>query len=429
MKKKVLLAAVFVLVLAGALRWVLRSRATAAPEKPTALGSVERKTLEIQVEAPGLLEPVRVVEVKSRAAGEVLKAQVETGATVEQGVLLAEIDPRDVENALLQAKADVEAARVHAQTAEANRKRMEALKASKVVTVQEYESANEAAATARSALVRAETNLELARERRGDVTIRAPIAGTVIERTVEPGQIIASATGNVSGGTTLFKMADLSAIQVRLKVNELDIGQVQAGQVAQVTVGAYPNRKFAGEVLKVEPLAVVEQNVTMFPVLVRLENKEGLLRPGMTAEVSVQIARRQDAVVVPNASLVSPREAQSAAATLGLSAEAVKSSLQRTGEQRQGRGSGRAERPEGASRFAVVFVKSAEGTAARRVALGLSDWEHTEVVKGLEPGEQVVLISVAKLQQKQQQATDRMRQQAGNPLGGGAGGPGRGRGG
>jgi HlyD family secretion protein len=436
MKKKLAIVAVALVLILGALGFVLRSSASAALKQSAAVKTVEKKDLQIQVEATGLIEPLRVVEVKSRASGEVLRAQAETGMEVAQGTLLAEIDPREVENALVQAQADVDAARVHAITTESNRKRMASLRADSVVTVQEYESALEQASTARAAQVRAETNLQLAKERRGDVTIKAPIAGTVIERTVEPGQIIASATGNVSGGTTMFKMADLSTMQVRVRVDETDIGQVMADLPVKVTVSAYPDKKFTGTVLKIEPLAVVEQNVTMFPVLVRLENPQGLLKPGMNAEVAIEIANHPDAVVIPNGAVVNGRDVQNMAKLLGVTVDAAGGRVAgattgtRTGRAgRAGSADGtagakaQATRPDsatGGGRSATVFVTTATGTTARRVTLGLSDWESTEVLKGLEPGEQVVLVSVAQLQQKQQQANDRAKAQSGGMLGSGS---------
>src|SRR5690606_34083068 len=246
---------------------------------------VVRRDLDVRVQAAGTVEPIRLVEVKSKASGEVLRILAETGDELTRGTLLVEIDPRDVRNALLQAEADLEVARARLATAEAQRQRAEELRKANVVTEQEYESAAMEEANARAQLVKAQTNLELARERMGDVTIRAPIDGTIIKREVEVGQIIASASQNISGGTTLLIMADLSEMQVRTLIDETDIGQVRPGQVARVQVQAYPGRTFVGSVLKIEPQAVVDQNVTMFPVLVRLDNRERLLKPGMNAEV------------------------------------------------------------------------------------------------------------------------------------------------
>jgi HlyD family secretion protein len=464
-KKVALIIGALALVAAGV--YFVRGRPaqkSSQRELPTA--EAKRLDLEVVAEASGLLEPIRVVEVKSKASGEVLRVLVETGSKAAQGDLLTEIDPRDVQNVLTQAEADLESARVRLKTVEAQRQRMEALRATGVVTQQELETAVDAAATARASLVRAETNLQLARERRKDVTIRAPIAGTILERTIEPGQIIASATSNVSGGTTLFKMADMAEMQVRAKIDETDIGKIHPGQEARVSLEAYPGRNFIGEVVKIEPQAVVEQNVTLFPVLIRLKNPEGLLKPGMNAEVSIEIASREDVVTVPNTAVVSPREAVSAAAALGLDEAAVRATLrpggsspaggqeQQTGNQGQPPGAqvqqanAQGQQPNGQEqqtgsprrqrggnpdrRPGVVFVQQEGGPQPRRVILGLSDWENSEVISGLEAGEKVLLVSVAQLQQQQQQSVERMRQRTGGVIpgaGGGARGGGGGGGG
>jgi HlyD family secretion protein len=416
------------------------------------------RSLEVRAEASGVVEPVRTVEVKSKASGEVLRVYVETGDQVAAGTLLAEIDPRDVQNALDQAAADLESAQVRLRTATAQRQRVESLRQSGVVTQQEYEAAVNEESAARTALVRAQTNHQLAGERRKDVTIRAPIAGTVITRSVEPGQIIASATSNVSGGSTLFTMADLSEIQVRARVDETDIGQVQPGQEARVTVEAYPGRSFTGKVLKMEPQAVVEQNVTMFPVLVRLQNPDGLLKPGMNAEVAVEIASRGHAIAIPNTAIVTMRDLATAATALGLDPDSARAALRPAGARggrsggQGGAGGMRAQGgPRGGgwqggaaggssdgTRPGIVFVAAAAKGGKpepRRVMLGLSDWEYTEVLSGLKEGEKVIPVTGAQLKQKQQDDANRIRQRTGGGVipgagGGGGGGPrGGGRGG
>ena len=130
--------------------------------------------------------------------------------------------------------------------------------------------------------------------------MRAPQEGVVITKNVAVGTVIASATGSVSGGTTIVQMADLSTVRIRALFNETDIGNVHPGEPANVTVDAYPDRRFTGVVEKIEPQAVVQQNVTMFPVLVNLENGEGLLRPGMNGQVAVLIDERDNVIAIPN---------------------------------------------------------------------------------------------------------------------------------
>lgn len=412
---------------------------------------VERQDLEIRAEASGQIEPLRVVEVKSRVGGELRRITVETGDEVSQGTLIAEIDPRDLRNALEQAEADIALARARVETTAAQRRRAESLAQAGVLSEQDLENTQLEETNARAQFVKAQTNLELAREKMGDVAIRSPISGTVIEKTVEQGQIIASASGNVSGGTTLVKMADLSTVQARALVDETDIGQVQPGRPAQVTVEAYPGRIFRGQVEKIEPQAVVEQNVTMFPVLVRLANPERLLKPGMNAEVSIEIADRTGVVAVPNQAVVNLREAASAGTALGLDEEELRAKMAEMRNARDGSGSkgrpggergesgggaprgngsrngggfrgaaGGGEAAGGQTRPGVVFVKTPTGPEPKLVLLGLSDWDNTEVVRGLEPGAEVYLISVARLQQQQERFTDRMRERAGGGMFGGS---------
>jgi HlyD family secretion protein len=422
-----------------------------AKDAGPATAPVEQRDLVLSVQASGAVEALRVVEVKSKASGEVLKLSAETGDVVKAGTVLAQIDPRDVSNAYAQAQADLDVARVTVRTSQAEKARSEQLRAAQIITQDEYEAAVEKAAGAQAQLVRAETNHQLATQRMGDVTIRAPLTGTVIERPVEVGQIIASATGNVSGGTTILKMADLSQVQVRALVDETDLGQVKPGQRARVTVDAYPNRPFVGTVTKIEPEAVVDQNVTMFPVLVLLDNSQGLLKPGMNTEVQLDVARRPNAVAIPDGAVVAFKDLAKVAQTLGVADDQLAalraargSNGARGGSSPGGQGGSRsaAGQPNGAASSArtggqgaadasadthpgMVFVKTVSGVEPRRVVLGMSDWEYTEVVSGLKPGDTVVLASAAKLQQQQQAQADQMKQRAGGIMGmpGGGGAP------
>ena len=414
-----------------------------APE----IAAVDKHDLDVTAEASGLVEPIQTVEIKSKASGEVTAVTVETGQEVQRGALLVQVEPRDVRNQMAQAEADLDVAQARSQTSAANRKRVEELRKSNVATEQEMETAVLEEANARAALVKARTNLELARERMNDVTIRAPLNGTIIEKAVEPGTIIASASGTFGGGTTLVKMADLSVVQVRALVDQTDIGKVEAGQTARVTVEAYPGRPFNGQVVKVEPQAVVEQNVTMFPVLIHLQNEDRLLKPGMNTEVEIQIAHKTDALVVPNEAVVAMRDANTAGAALGITEDQMKTkmdSLRTAMRARASAGAGAdagasgpgasprgapaaSARPEGAQRGGmgggmgggrrrgnnrpgIVFVPSAGGPEPRMVMLGVNDWDYTEVITGLKEGDKVFLMTAARLQQQQKEMQDRMRQ-------------------
>lgn len=289
--------------------------------------AVARRDIVVSAEAAGTVEPILVVDVKSKASGEILELRVETGDIAQEGDLLVRVDPRDPQNALAQAEADLDVARASLANAEAQKRRADQMFAAQVLSEQEHENANLQYANARAQLVRGERAVQTARDQLDDTNVRAPIAGTVIQKSVERGQVIASATREVSGGTVLLRMADLDEVQVRTLVDETDIGKVQPGMRATITVDAYPNRPFEGSVLKIEPQSQTQQNVTMFPVLIRIANEAGLLRPGMNAEVELHIGSRQGVLAIPNAALRTARDVGSAARVLGLDPEAVDRAL------------------------------------------------------------------------------------------------------
>lgn len=510
-----------------------------------------RDDLRLVAEATGLMEPVRTVEVKSKASGEILRLHVDTGDQLDPGALLAEIDPRDVRNDFNQTEADLNVAQARVEISQAQLERSRLLLESGVITEQEHESANLDFANAQANLVKATTSMELAELRLSDVTIRAPMSGTIIQKNVEEGQVIQSASQNVSGGTTLFMMANLAEMQVRTLVDETDVGQISADLTATVTVEAFPGRTFAGIVDKIEPQAEVQQNVTMFAVIVMIDNRGGLLKPGMNAEVEILVAERPNALLIPNNALVQFQEMAPAAMVLGMDPDAIemdrsvfadlRASLPgggfgapggfmaapggnpdgaMPGQRRMGGGNGdvrlqelreqlasgeisreemrermsqaRAQnggapeagmdgapgmgagRPgaggdaargaggrmgmgagrgagmtgmgpgagqgmmdgmsagfgggagragqEGAPRPAITFVVSADGAIEPRpILIGVNDWDNTEVLAGLEEGEEVALIGAAQLQAQQQEFIDRMRERmGGSPFGGGA---------
>src|SRR5690606_38481922 len=241
MKKWMKPAIPLVLVSVAVSAFMVRDRGPAeAEESVLEFATAEQRSLEVTAEAAGLIEPIRLVEVKSKASGEITSLRVETGDAVKRGDLLGQVDPRDVRNTYAQAEADLEVAKARMETARAQKQRSEELRKANVITEQEYESATFEEASARSQLVKAEVNLQLAEERLSDVTITAPIDGVIISKSVEEGTIIQSASQNISGGSIIFTMADLSEMQVRTLVDETDLGKIQPGQQARVSVEAFP---------------------------------------------------------------------------------------------------------------------------------------------------------------------------------------------
>lgn len=429
--------------------------------------AVERHSISVSVGSSGVVEPLATVEVKSKASGEVLELLVATGDYVEQGALMVNIDPRTVTNRLAQAEAELKAAQSRRQISISQMTRAEKLVKQGTFTEADYEQAALELANAEALVVTAEVTVENARIAVDDTDIRAPVSGTVIAKPVEKGQVISSPTQDVGGGTLLLTMADLSAVQIRALVDETDIGKIRPGMQAEVTVTAYPNQPFPGEVVKIEPQAVIEQNVTMFAVLISIRNLEGLLMPGMNAEVEVSVAKRNNVLAVPVMALRTERDVAATARILGMSemelrrelaaggnkavgapaegnaatvniggrtiqlpdgvdAETVRSTMQKrrsggqlsTEEQQllrrvfPGQGKSGVDRERGRDqdsdyRFGGDFwvVVEAEDGSVRttNVKAGLTDLDRVEIISGLEENDRVFILPSAHLVETQEQ--------------------------
>ena len=442
---------------------------------------VELRDIRVFVEAAGAVEPLRTVELKSKASGEILEINAENGDRVERSTLLVRIDERIPTNNLAQAEAALKAAESRQSIAKLQMERAEMLVADNTITDSDFEEAALSLSEAEAQLVRARVDVENARIALGDTDVLAPIDGTIIERNVEPGQVISSPTQDVGGGTLLLRMADLRRVLVRTRVDETDIGKINAGMQAQVKVAAYPNREFTGNVEKIEPLAVVEQNVTMFSVLILLDNPESLLLPGMNAEVEIKIAEELEAPAVPMAALrtiddieatahmlnwpysnlhdavmkereetgddeqailpaqarpdaresarqqnrtgqspqLSPRQRETMRRAMG---EAMRNQPRRVGRPwsggaRPGGGPGRRfqrQQPEYdfASEYWVLVMRD-DGPAPAWVRTGLSDFEHSVVITGLEENEEVLLLPSTGLYESQSNLRNWMRRRSG----------------
>jgi len=385
--------------------------------------------LEIQVEASGTIEPIRNVEVKSLASGEITRLFVDVGDEVQPGDLLAEVDPRDVRTAYRQAEADLGVAEARVEISGTQLKRSEDLFEAGVITAQELENARLDYQNTQAQFIRTQSSFELAELRLNDVTIRAPLAGTILAKNVEEGAVIQSASGNVSGGSVLFQMAALEQMQVRTNIDETDVGKIQEGLWASLSVEAYPSQTFVGRVLKVEPQAVVSSNVVQFPVIITLDNSAGLLKPGMNAEVVIQIDRATDVMTVPNIALYGVDDVKTVAEALGIpdeeveaagvdwgGADASSGATWQTGPRRSERQRERdaeiadVRAANGSiirTSSAYVFVLDEQGMPKpREIVVGLTDYTNTQVVSGLDESDQIVILTPAQLRAQQEAAAE-----------------------
>ena len=413
-------------------------------ERAWNLANVQQRDIIVSVQAAGIIEPVTTVELKSKASGEILAISADTGDVVEAGQLLVQIDKRTPRNSLAQAEAELEAARARRDIAKLQRDRAATLFKSGTLNKVDHEQSILEYANSKAEVVRAQVAVENARIALDDTEVRAPAHGTVIQRDIEVGQVISSPTMDVGGGTALLRMADLRFVQVRALVDETDIGKIVPSQDATVTVAAYPNQPFAGSVLKIEPQAAEEETVTLFAVIVTIDNESGLLRPGMNAEVELNIASRYGVPAIPTIALRTSRDIQAAALFTGIEEDLLREQLRESGmtvpdvvsgasaaeyaaEDAAEDATAETETPADSTTTTPpvagqgymfggqywIFVLRDDQPIPQYVTAGLTDLDYSEVISGLDVNEQIILLPSSDLILSQ----DRFREWMGKAVG------------
>ena len=365
-----------------------------------ALKEAASQQLELTVEASGTVEAISSIEIKSKASGQILFLGAEIGDYVEEGVVLARIDQRTPTNTLAQANADLEVAKVRLSNAKNQFERSKRLHDEGNISDKSFEDAQESFSSARAQLVRAEVFLENARIALDDTSVRSPIAGTVISRPAEVGQVITSPTSAVGGGTLLMEMADLDNVRVRALIDEIDIGKISIGQEVTLKVSAYRDKKFLGIVSKIEPMSRVDQNVTTFPVLIDIENKEKLLLIGMNTDVEIEILNEKVALALPAGSLRTRKDILSVAPLLNIKQEQLNNFL--------------ANKVDGENFDTyIVLKKTSKGAIPTWIKTGKTDLNYVEVKEGINLKDTVYVLPSEGLIKYQQKFSERVKNRFG----------------
>ena len=260
---------------------------------------VERGTFQIIVMANGVVKSIDRIEIKSKASGEIVELPVEEGDFISQGDLIARLDQKDERAEVAQAQADFDIATAELKQAQSTFVRRNQLFQDNLISEEEQGQIELDLAVAKGKVIQASTTLERGQERLSEAVVRAPIDGTILQKYVEEGQIIASGVSNVSGGTPIVDIADMSSVYIETGIDEIDIGKVQIGQFATVIAEAYPELEFNGEIVRIAPEAKVEQNVTLFDLVVEVMNNDGKLRSGMNTSVEIEIVKKENVLLAP----------------------------------------------------------------------------------------------------------------------------------
>ncbi len=362
----VLLAALLV----GAGFAAYRQFSAPAPEQQYRLEAVDRGDLSQTVSANGTLNPVSLVNVGTQVSGTVKKLYVDFNSKVEQGQVLLELDDALLAAQQKQSRAGVQSAAASLELAAANEARMRSLYAQEYVSRQELDTAVQAKRAAEAQLELARAAVEKDRANLSYSVIRSPVSGVVVDRAVDVGQTVAASLQT----PTLFKIAqDLSKMQIDANFAEADIGNIRVGQIARFGVDAFPSRSFEGTVRQVRLNPTIAQNVVTYNVVVDVDNPEQILMPGMTAYVTIAVAERKDALLVPNAALrFKPAN----------------------GEQpkKDAAANGAGPKPKRDAFSGRVYVLKEGKLAPVSVSLGITDNRSTEVLDGeLKAGDQVIV--------------------------------------
>jgi HlyD family secretion protein len=291
--------AVLVLALAGAGGWYTYSDSN-VPDAKYRFVKVEAGDLESIVSSTGTLSAVSMVQVGTQVSGTISQIFVDFNQKVRKGELIALIDTTFLAASVRDADSSLDRARTQLAHSEREQRRIKALFDKSMASASDLDQAQYSLELAKSGLKSAQAALDRARINLRYASIYAPIDGTVISRPVDAGQTVAASFS----APTLFLIAnDLSQMQILANVDESDIGQIKAGQLARFTVQAHPGKTFQGKVSQVRLQPTTVQNVVNYTVVVSVTNEEGLLLPGMTTTVDFMIERAQDVLKVPNAAL------------------------------------------------------------------------------------------------------------------------------
>src|SRR5215467_8940606 len=340
--------------------------------------TVTRSPITQAVTATGTLNPVVNVQVGSQVSGNIAKLFADFNSEVKAGQTVAQIDPMLFQAAVTQAEGDLASAQAALELAKVNATRTEQLFKQKISSQQDLDQAMANLHQAEANVKIKQGALDKAKADLDHCTITSPIDGVVISRSVDVGQTVAASLQ----APVIFQIAnDLTKMQIDSNVAEADVGVVQVGQEVDFTVDAFPNQTFHGKVVQVRNAPITVQNVVTYDTVIGVSNPDLKLKPGMTANVSIIAARKDNVLQIKNAAL-RYRPTEAGATEMG----------SRSPSWRGGRGASGHERTTSER---TVYVLPGSQPKPVQIKTGISDGVVTEVAEGLKEGDRVVTAEMA----------------------------------
>lgn len=359
--------------------------------------AVTRSELTKVVTATGTLNPVVNVTVGSQVSGRISKLNVDYNSVVTSNEVIAEIDPSTYQAAVSQATADLANADANLELQQVECKRSSDLYTNKLISGSDYDTAVATLHEAEAQVKIKQASLSNALVNLNYCKILSPVNGVVISRAVELGQTVASSFNT----PTIFQIAnDLTKMQIDSSVAEADVGGVQEGQQVDFTVDAYPERTFHGVVTQVRNAPTTVNNVVTYDCVIGVTNADLKLKPGMTANVSINVAHRDNALVIPNGALRFRPPENAVVDTNSLAASSSPAtnsnvSVASSPGGHHGGGHMHGEHPTVHTIYVLVSDDQDPVLRAVQVRTGISDGISTEVVSGLDEGAKVVTSAIS----------------------------------
>ena len=358
------------------------------------IATVTRGAITQAVTATGTLNPVVNVQVGSQVSGNIAKLFVDFNSQVKAGQVVAQIDPALFQAAVTQAEGDLASAQAALELAKVNATRTQELFARKTSSQADLDQAVANLHQAEANVKIKQGALDKAKADLDHCTITSPIDGVVISRNVDVGQTVAASLQ----APVIFQIAnDLTKMQIDANVAEADVGVLEVGQDVDFTVDAFPTRTFHGKVVQVRNAPITVQNVVTYDTVIGVSNPDLKLKPGMTANVSITIAHKDDVLQIKNAAL---RYWPAEAAATGPGPISSQSGASRGGSRQGGSASPKtmgkpAAARERRSSERTVYVLSSGGPRPVQIKTGISDGVVTEVIEGLKEGDRVITAELA----------------------------------
>ncbi|TWH01100.1 HlyD family secretion protein [Mesorhizobium sp. J18] len=391
-----------ILVVAAAAIAVYLRLSGGAAETVYTTTTVERGSMTVQVSATGTLQPRTQVDISSELSGVIRSVPVEENQRVAKGDVLAELDTTRLAAQVERAEASVKAAAANVNEAkvtlaETSRAlaRSEQLASRGMIADQALETARAARDRAASAVETAEANLAVAEAdlklQQADLVkskIYAPVDGIVLSRDADPGQTVASSFQ----APILFVIAeDLTRMELVAAIDEADIGTVAKGQDAEFTVDAFPGRRFEAAISDISYASTATEGVVTYEARLAVDNEDLLLRPGMTATVSIVTRHAENVLLVPNEAFRYSPPAAEESRSFGIS----NLFTGRFGGRRGWRGNS-GQRENASDGMRTLYVLREGQPEAVRVKTGASDGMETEILSGLEEGDRIITASASR---------------------------------